>query len=144
MFQNVLIRLLSSTPIYGCSTVDTKKTSVLFLGDNGEAELLVKNKLEVTVTGYMGRGVHTLTIRSCVPSGATVVPLSPISEGRVWDIQLVTIAIVLSTAPIFNMGTLMLARIHSHSKRTLNMKVALTRSPDCGQQLCWQTSCTHR
>ena len=37
-----------------------------------------------------------------------VVPFSPTSEGSVWDIQLVTMAMVLSTAPIFSMGTLIL------------------------------------
>lgn len=33
--------------------------------------------------------------------------MSPTSEGSVWDIQLVTMAMVLSTAPIFRSGTLM-------------------------------------
>lgn len=59
--------------------------------------------------------IHTLTIRSCVPSGEMMVPLSPTSDGRVWDIQLVTIAMVLSTAPIFNMGTLILTCTHSQA-----------------------------
>lgn len=61
--------------------------------------------------------IHTLTIRSCVPSGEMMVPLSPTSDGRVWDIQLVTIAMVLSTAPIFNMGTLILPWAHSRSQK---------------------------
>jgi len=62
--------------------------------------------------------IHTLTIRSCVPSDEMMVPLSPTSDGRVWDIQLVTIAMVLSTAPIFNMGTLILTHTHSHTPHT--------------------------
>lgn len=66
--------------------------------------------------------IHTLTIRSCVPSGEMMVPLSPTSDGRVWDIQLVTIAMVLSTAPIFSMGTLILTRTHSHTQRTHKQK----------------------
>lgn len=53
--------------------------------------------------------IRTLTIRSELPPLEMAVPLSPTREGRVWDIQLVTIAIVLSTAPIFSMGTLMSA-----------------------------------
>lgn len=57
--------------------------------------------------------IRTLTIRSCVPSEEMMVPLSPTSDGRVWDIQLVTMAMVLSTAPIFNMGTLILTPSHS-------------------------------
>lgn len=51
--------------------------------------------------------LRTLTILSEVPARDTVVPLSPTSEGSVWDIQLVTMAMVLSTAPIFSSGTLM-------------------------------------
>lgn len=46
-----------------------------------------------------------------------MVPLSPTSDGRVWDIQLVTIAMVLSTAPIFNMGTLILTCTHAQTPR---------------------------
>lgn len=46
-----------------------------------------------------------------------IVPLSPTSDGRVWDIQLVTIAMVLSTAPIFNMGTLILTHTHSYTRK---------------------------
>lgn len=53
--------------------------------------------------------IRTLTIRSELPPLEMAVPLSPTREGRVWDIQLVTMAIVLSTAPIFSMGTLMSA-----------------------------------
>ncbi len=53
------------------------------------------------------RGLRTLTILSEVPAREMVVPLSPTSEGSVWDIQLVTMAMVLSTAPIFRSGTLM-------------------------------------
>ena len=52
--------------------------------------------------------IRTLTIRSWVPSGDTAVPFRPTSDGSVWDIQLVTMAMVLSTAPIFSMGTLIL------------------------------------
>lgn len=48
-------------------------------------------------------------ILSELPPLEMAVPLSPTREGRVWDIQLVTMAIVLSTAPIFSMGTLMSA-----------------------------------
>lgn len=62
--------------------------------------------------------IRTLTIRSCVPSEEMMVPLSPTSDGKVWDIQLVTIAMVLSTAPIFNMGTLILMHTHSHTAHT--------------------------
>lgn len=51
--------------------------------------------------------LRTLTILSEVPAREMVVPLSPTSEGSVWDIQLVTMAMVLSTAPIFRSGTLM-------------------------------------
>lgn len=51
--------------------------------------------------------ILTLTILSEVPPLEMVVPLSPTNEGRVWDIQLVTMAIVLSTAPILSMGTVM-------------------------------------
>lgn len=46
-----------------------------------------------------------------------MVPLSPTSDGRVWDIQFVTIAMVLSTAPIFNIGTLMLTHTHSDTQK---------------------------
>ena len=49
--------------------------------------------------------VHTLMILSEVPLCATV-SFRPTSDGKVWDIQLVTIAMVLSTAPIFSIGTL--------------------------------------
>lgn len=45
-----------------------------------------------------------LTIFSEAPARDTV-PLSPTSEGGVCDIQLVTMAMVLSTAPIFGGGT---------------------------------------
>jgi len=79
--------------------------------------------------------IHTLTIRSCVPSEEMTVPLSPTSEGRVWDIQFVTIAMVLSTAPIFNMGTLILTYAHPHThtqatKHTHKLWLVLTRSPN--------------
>ena len=53
--------------------------------------------------------IRTLTILSELPPLEMAVPLSPTREGRVWDIQLVTMAMVLSTAPIFSMGTLMAA-----------------------------------
>lgn len=53
--------------------------------------------------------IRTLTILSEVPPLEMEVPLSPTREGRVWDIQLVTMAMVLSTAPIFSIGTLMVA-----------------------------------
>lgn len=52
---------------------------------------------------------QSLTILSEVPARDTV-PLSPTSEGSVCDIQLVTMAMVLSTAPIFNSGTDMAPR----------------------------------
>ena len=52
-------------------------------------------------------GLRTLTILSEVPPMEMVVPLSPTREGSVWDIQLVTMAMVLRTAPIFSIGTLM-------------------------------------
>lgn len=45
-----------------------------------------------------------LTILSEAP-GRAAVPLSPTSEGSVCDIQLVTMAMVLSTAPILSSGT---------------------------------------
>lgn len=35
----------------------------------------------------------------------SLVVFSPTSDGRVWDIQLVIIAMVLSTTPIFSKGT---------------------------------------
>lgn len=56
--------------------------------------------------GKVQSTVRTLTILSEVPPRETVVPLSPTREGSVWDIQLVTMAMVLSTAPIFSSGTL--------------------------------------
>lgn len=63
-----------------------------------------------------------------------MVPLSPTSEGRVWDIQFVTIAMVLSTAPIFNMGTLILTHTHStptgpHTKSKV-LAAAMLRAAD--------------
>lgn len=84
----------------------------------------------VCVCVYAHR-IHTLMIRSCVPSEEMMVPLSPTSDGRVWDIQLVTIAMVLSTAPIFSMGTLILVCTHSHTPRTHNkqkLRLSLTHS----------------
>lgn len=57
-----------------------------------------------------------------------MVPLSPTSDGRVWDIQLVTIAMVLSTAPIFNMGTLILTHTHPRSAFTHRQKLWLPLS----------------
>lgn len=57
-----------------------------------------------------------------------MVPLSPTSDGKVWDIQLVTIAMVLSTAPIFNMGTLILMHTHSHTAHTHTLTETLAGS----------------
>lgn len=72
--------------------------------------------------------IRTLTIRSCVPSEEMMVPLSPTSDGRVWDIQLVTMAMVLSTAPIFNMGTLILTHTFTFHKHTLGNSAVLSHT----------------
>lgn len=60
--------------------------------------------------------VLTLTILSEVPPLEMVVPLSPTRDGRVWDIQLVTMAMVLSTAPILSIGTLMFSPLWGQAK----------------------------
>lgn len=54
----------------------------------------------------------TPVLRSGYPPCAAVslVVLSPTKEGRVCDIQLVIIAMVLSTTPIFNKGNDIFAR----------------------------------
>lgn len=55
----------------------------------------------------------TPVLRSGTPGGATLnlVLFRPTREGSVCDIQLVIIAIVLSTTPIFSKGTDISARL---------------------------------
>lgn len=59
--------------------------------------------------GPAGRAAGALTpvLRSSVPplAAESLVVLRPTSEGSVWDIQLVIIAMVLSTTPILSSGT---------------------------------------
>lgn len=95
----------------------------------------------------------TPVLRSGYPPCAAVslVVLSPTNEGRVCDIQLVIIAMVLSTTPIFNSGTVMfglrsdfypalplvLGRFHSaHSseEQTSRWRIMLPEAPRCFTQ----------
>lgn len=106
-----------------------------------------KYRAHTHTCGKAKKVIRTLTILSEVPPLEMVVPLSPTREGRVWDIQLVTMAMVLSTAPIFSMGTLMFASCGAPAQTALQpalpypaLDLRLQSTPLCSRQSRQETS----
>lgn len=78
--------------------------------------------------GPGGRKAGSLTpvLRSSVPplAAESRVVLRPTSEGSVWDIQLVIMAMVLSTTPIFSSGTDIAPQVASCARASLALAPA--------------------
>lgn len=107
--------------------------------------VLGSSKQNITNTRRGEKLVLTLTILSEVPPLEIDVPLSPTRDGRVWDIQLVTMAIVLSTAPILSIGTLMFSLYGAKQKwpdkqHHLRLHLSSSQFPLCSNSTSKETS----